>query len=175
MWRLRGCRMEIDLEIEVAGWETLDLPSLAERAAKLVLKDRGLDPDICTLSILACDDARIAELNSDFRDKPQATNVLSWPAEERGAEQPGAPPDLPQPDVFGEITLGDIAIAYETTAREAADQGKPLENHVTHLLIHAILHLLGYDHIRDQDAQLMEEIEIRLLENQGIVNPYGQD
>ncbi|MBN2741565.1 MAG: rRNA maturation RNase YbeY [Rhodobacteraceae bacterium] len=167
--------MDIDLEIAAAGWDALDLPLLSERAARLVLTDRGLDPDICTLSILACDDARIAELNEDFRAKAQATNVLSWPAEERGAEQPGATPGLPQPDIFGEIELGDIAIAYETCAREAADQGKSLENHVTHLIIHAILHLLGYDHIRDEDAQLMEEIEIRLLESQGIVNPYGQD
>jgi probable rRNA maturation factor len=167
--------MDIDLEIAAAGWDALDLPALAERAAQRVLTDRGLDPEICTLSVLACDDARIAELNEDFRAKAQATNVLSWPAEERGAEQPGATPDLPQPDIFGEIELGDIAIAYETVAREAADQGKTLENHVTHLLIHAILHLLGYDHIRDEDAQLMEEIEIRLLESQGIINPYGQD
>ena len=167
--------MDIDLEIEASGWEALDLPALAERAATLVLDDHGLDPEICSLSILACDDARIAELNGEFRAKAQATNVLSWPAEERGAERPGAPPARPAPDIFGEIPLGDLAIAYETCTREAADQGKPLENHVTHLLVHAILHLLGYDHIRDEDAQLMEEIEIRLLESQGIVNPYGQD
>ncbi|WP_295534232.1 rRNA maturation RNase YbeY [uncultured Thioclava sp.] len=167
--------MDIDIEIEAPAWEALDLPALVAHVAPLVLRDRGLDPDICTLSILACDDARIAELNADFRAKPQATNVLSWPAQERGADQPGAEPDRPAPDVFGEIALGDVAIAYETCQREAADQGKPIENHVTHLIIHAILHLLGYDHIHEQDAQLMEQIEVRLLENEGIVNPYGQD
>ncbi|MEX1660371.1 rRNA maturation RNase YbeY [Thioclava sp. 15-R06ZXC-3] len=167
--------MDIDIEIEAPAWEALGLPALVAHVAPLVLRDRGLDPDICTLSILACDDARIAELNADFRAKPQATNVLSWPAQERGADQPGAEPDRPAADVFGEIALGDVAIAYETCQREAADQGKPIENHVTHLIIHAILHLLGYDHIREQDAQLMEQIEVRLLENEGIVNPYGQD
>ena len=75
--------------------------------------------------------------------------------------------------MFGEIALGDIAIAWETCAREAAEQGKAIENHVTHLLVHAILHLLGYDHIHDEDAALMEQIEIRLLESEGIINPYG--
>ena len=109
---------------------------------------------------MGCDDARIAELNGDFRDKPQPTNVLSWPSEERGAAQPGAAPALPTgPDP----ELGDIAIAYETCAREAAEQGKPMADHVTHLIVHAVLHLLGYDHIRDADATLMEatEVEIR--------------
>lgn len=164
--------MEIDLEIADPRWEALGLEDLAARAARLVLEDRGIAPGLCHLSVLACDDARIAELNAEFRDKPKATNVLSWPAEERGAEEAGAGPALPSPDVFGEIELGDLAIAYETCAREAGEQGKTPADHTLHLLIHATLHLLGYDHIRDADAELMEQIEIRLLESVGIRNPY---
>ncbi|SFN16864.1 probable rRNA maturation factor [Thioclava dalianensis] len=168
-----GAPMDIEIEIEDERWEALDLDTRVAQAAALVLADLGIEPEICTLSVLACDDVRIMELNADFRDKPTATNVLSWPAEERGAAQPGATPAPPGPDIFGEIALGDIAIAWETCAREAAEQGKAIENHVTHLLVHAILHLLGYDHIHDEDAALMEQIEIRLLESEGIVNPYG--
>lgn len=164
--------MEIDLEIEDPRWETVGLEDLMTRAASLVLEDRGIEAELCRLSVLACDDARIAELNGEYRDKAKPTNVLSWPAEERGAEEPGAHPEPPAPDVFGEIELGDLAIAYETCAREAEEQGKSVEDHTLHLLIHAVLHLLGYDHIRDEDAQVMEQIEIRLLESVGIRNPY---
>ncbi|KFE34598.1 rRNA maturation RNase YbeY [Thioclava atlantica] len=164
--------MEIEIEIEDPRWEALGLEELAERAARMVLEDRGIDPALCRLSVLACDDARIAELNAEFRDKPKATNVLSWPAEERGAEEAGAEPIAPEPDIFGEIELGDLAIAYETCAREAGEQDKSLADHALHLLVHAVLHLLGYDHVRDEDARLMEQIEIRLLESVGIRNPY---
>ncbi|MBD3805026.1 MAG: rRNA maturation RNase YbeY [Thioclava sp.] len=164
--------MEIEIEIEDARWEAVGLAALAERAARLVLEDRGIDPALCRISVLACDDARIAELNAEYREKPKPTNVLSWPAEERGAQKEGADPEPPAPDVFGEIELGDLAIAFETCAREAEQQGKALADHVLHLLIHATLHLLGYDHIRDKDAEAMEQIEIRLLESVGIRNPY---
>jgi len=68
--------------------------------------------------------------------------------------------------------LGDIAIAFGTCEREAADQGKPLRDHVTHLLVHGTLHLLGYDHVRDGDAALMEATEIRILADMGLANPY---
>lgn len=164
--------MEIEIEIEDPRWEAVGLAALAERAARQVLEDRGIDPALCRISVLACDDARIAELNAEYREKPKPTNVLSWPAEERGAQEEGADPEPPAPDVFGEIELGDLAIAFETCAREAEQQGKALADHVLHLLIHATLHLLGYDHIRDKDAEAMEQIEIRLLESVGIRNPY---
>lgn len=164
--------MQIDIDIEDARWEALGLEALAERAAAAVAQEFGLAPEICELSLLGCSDARIAELNDEFRDKPRPTNVLSWPAEERAADEAGAAPEAPQPDIFGAITLGDIAIAVETCEREAAEQGKPVADHVTHLLVHGLLHLMGYDHIRDEDAALMEGIEIRILEQMGIVNPY---
>ena len=164
--------IQIDIDLEDPRWATLDLATLAARAAMGVAADRALAPDQCELSVLGCDDARIAELNAEFRGKPAPTNVLSWPAEERGVDVPGQVPAAPVPDMFGMIAFGDVAIAYETCLREAEEQQKTAQDHVTHLLVHAILHLLGYDHIDDQDAALMEETERRILDRMGIVNPY---
>jgi probable rRNA maturation factor len=81
-------------------------------------------------------------------------------------------PQLPEGQADETEELGDIAISYETCAREAAEQGKSLDDHVTHLIVHAILHLLGYDHIDDSDAALMEGTEIRVLAKLGVSNPY---
>jgi len=158
-----------DLLIEDPRWQQAGLEALAETAARATLSHLGLDPEDWEISILACDDARIAALNADFRGKPQPTNVLSWPSEERGAVAPGAPPEPPEPT---DPELGDIAIAWETCDREAREGGKPLTEHATHLIVHAVLHLLGYDHVRDEDATLMEHLEADILGKLGIPNPY---
>lgn len=161
--------MLTDTLIEDDRWQALDLVTLAERAARETLSHLGLDPDAFEIAILACDDTRIADLNTEFRDKPTPTNVLSWPSEERAPERPGARPDAPTgPDP----ELGDIAIAFDTCATEAETAGKPLPDHVTHLIVHGVLHLLGYDHIRDQDATLMEATEVEILGKLGIGDPY---
>ncbi len=165
----------LDLNIEDARWEALGLEALAEKAAGAVLLCLGVDDDEVELSVLGCNDARIADLNAEFRGKPTPTNVLSWPAEERGAEIEGEMPEPPEADAFGAIELGDIAIAYETCAREAEAAGKTLEAHATHLLVHGILHLLGFDHERDRDATLMEGLETEILGKMGIEDPYCQD
>ncbi len=162
--------MLTDTLIEDDRWHAVDLPALAERAAVATLLHLGLDPDDWEIAVLACDDARIAELNGDFRDKPQPTNVLSWPSDERGADQPGTRPAPPVPGPDSE--LGDIAIAYDTCAKEAAAAGRALADHATHLIVHATLHLLGYDHVRDQDATLMEACEVEILGKLGIPDPY---
>lgn len=164
--------MTVELTIEDPAWAVLELEALAARAETATLARLGLDPEVCEVAILACDDTRIAVLNADFRGKPTPTNVLSWPAEDLAAEQPGAAPELPELDFTGEIALGDIAIAYGTCAREAGEQGKTLANHCTHLIVHGLLHLLGYDHIRDQDATLMEGLEVEILGRLGLDNPY---
>lgn len=156
--------------IEDDRWQAAGLPALAERAAAATLAHLGLDPQDWEISVLGCDDARIAALNADFRARPQPTNVLSWPGEERGASVPGQPPALPVPG--GGRELGDIAIAYETCAREASEAGRTLTDHATHLVVHATLHLLGYDHIRDPDATLMERCETRILGKLGVCDPY---
>lgn len=163
----------VDTLIEDARWAAFGLEDLAESAARAVLAAAGLSGAGFEISLLGCDDRRIAELNADFRGKPQPTNVLSWPSEERGAATDGARPRLPRPRTAGlPQELGDIAIAWETCDREARAQDKPLRDHVTHLLVHGTLHLLGYDHLRDGDAALMEATEIRILADMGLKNPY---
>ncbi len=164
----------VDCVIEDARWEAAGLEALAEAAALATLADQGLDPALFEISLLGCDDPRIAELNGDFRDKPTPTNVLSWPSDERAAEVEGACPAAPEPGAPDwPEALGDIAIAYDTCAAEARAAGKPLADHVTHLIVHATLHLLGYDHIRDGDATLMEGSETRILAQMGLADPYA--
>ncbi|GAB5448493.1 rRNA maturation RNase YbeY [Gymnodinialimonas sp.] len=160
--------MEIDVLIEAPEWDALDLEGLAQAACIAALRDLSLNPTDFSLSILACDDARIATLNGDFRAKPTPTNVLSWPAEDRAPDTPGAMPDLE--DLPNE--LGDLALAFETCAREARDGGKPLAHHLSHLLVHGLLHCLGFDHETDADADLMEATETRILARLGVPDPY---
>lgn len=163
----------IEALIECEDWAAVDLPALAERAARAVLVDQEMEAGDWEISLLGCDDARIAVLNADFRDKPTPTNVLSWPAQDLASGEDGGEPWFPEPMVPGvPDSLGDIAIAWETCAREASEAGKAVTDHVTHLMVHGVLHLLGYDHIRDGDAAVMEKIEVRILARLGIDNPY---
>lgn len=163
----------VETIIEDPRWETFGLEALAERAGQAVLAGLGLPVQGFAISLMGCDDARIAVLNADFRGKPQPTNVLSWPSEERGAGTAGAMPVPPSPGPSDDPeSLGDIAIAWETCAREAESQGKPLVDHVTHLVVHGILHLLGYDHVAEPDAAVMEALEVRILASLGVSDPY---
>lgn len=160
--------MSVDCVIEDARWS--DIETLALTAIDATLERLGLEPSVFEISLLACDDARIAALNAEFRGKPSPTNVLSWPSDERAAAMDGEMPLPPQPGPDSE--LGDIAIAYETCAREAADAGKSMADHTIHLLVHGTLHLLGFDHERDRDATLMEGLETEILGKLGISDPY---
>ena len=164
--------MIIDLTFEDPRWTGLDFAVLAEKAIRTTLAHLGIDAALCEISLLACDDARIADLNATFRDKGGPTNVLSWPTIDLGAQSAGGKPAQPVADFNGEMPLGDIAIAWETCEREAREGGKPMAEHVTHLLVHGVLHLLGYDHIRDMDATLMMKKEGEILGKLGIGNPY---
>lgn len=156
-----------DCVIEDDRWQAAGFEDLAARAVTAALSWHQIGGEVV---VMGCDDARIAALNSDFRGKPQATNVLSWPSVEAMRDMPGARPELPQTE-----ELGDIAIAYETCRREAHAQGKTFEDHVTHLLVHAVLHLLGYDHDTDPDALMMERTEARILAGLGIADPYEEE
>ena len=162
--------MLTDTIVEHDPWDAAGLSELAEAAARAALIHLGLDPGAHEIAVLGCDDARIAALNAEFRGKPDPTNVLSWPAEDLAPEPAGTRPPPPAP---GE--LGDIAIAFETCAKEAGAGGLPLADHVTHLVVHAVLHLLGYDHVRDADATLMERLEADILCKMGLADPYADE
>jgi probable rRNA maturation factor len=162
-----------DIIVEDERWSDLNLRKLSDMAIDAVLHDLSLSTD-WEIGILACDDPKITELNADFRDKPTATNVLSWPANDLAPIEPGENPTTPEMDKFGDNALGDIAISYDTCVREANELGITMDDHTTHLLMHGCLHLLGYDHETDADATLMEGIESRLLEKLGIADPYKE-
>ena len=150
----------IDVLIEDPAWQAAEprAAALAEIAALAVLThERAGEPDI---AILLADDARLAELNVAFRGKQGPTNVLSFPAAS-GAEAPESG------------SLGDIALAFGVCAREAADQGKSLAHHLQHLTAHGVLHLLGYDHDSDAEAEAMEAKERAILAGLGVADPYA--
>lgn len=168
--------MQIEIDIADPRWSDLELEALMRQAGVATLRHLGHDPAGFELSVLACDDARIRTLNAQFRAKDVATNVLSWPTWDLSAETPGALPEPPgQGTPDHPEALGDMALAYETCAREATEQGKPFADHVAHLSVHSVLHLLGYDHQTDDDAELMEKTERVILAQLGIADPYAQD
>ena len=163
----------VETVIEDARWGAFGLAPLSERGARATLVRLGLPARGFQISLMGCDDARIASLNADFRGKPVPTNVLSWPSEERAAEFVGEAPPHPDPGPADDPeSLGDIAIAWDTCAREAEAQGKPMADHVTHLIVHGVLHLLGYDHVEAEDAALMEGLEVEILASLGVSDPY---
>ena len=166
----------VDLVIEDVRWADVlpELAGIAECAAEMALSILPENARNCEICVMACDDARIADLNRQFRDKAGATNVLSWPAFELGAEHAGEVPRVPSRSggLNARLFLGDVAIALETVVAEANETSKPLKNHVLHLILHGSLHLLGYDHETPEDAALMEGIEKRLLAAEGLPDPY---
>ncbi len=117
--------------------------------------------DPVEVSLLFTDDGPMAEINGSWRGKAKPTNVLSFPA------FPIVPGDTPGP------VLGDIVLARTTIEREAADLGKPVDDHISHLLVHGFLHLFGYDHIDEIEAHEMEALETRILAELGLSDPYG--
>lgn len=162
-----------DTVIEDPRWEALGLDAIANRAVRAVLAHVGLAQAGLTLCVMGCDDGRIAALNRDFRARPQPTNVLSWPEIDLSAGEDGGLPRLPVPgDPDDPQSLGNLAIAFDTCQREAAEAEKPLADHVTHLIVHGVLHLLGYDHVRDGDAARMEAAEVAILASLGVSDPY---
>lgn len=144
--------------IEDAGdWSFLkDASALVEAACLQVAADETMPAKPAHVTVVLSDDQNVSALNSQFRGKSKPTNVLSFPA---GA---GAEPG----------NLGDIVVACETLLREAADEDISPEHHFQHLIVHGILHLMGFDHETDAEAERMEALEIRILARLGIANPY---
>lgn len=153
----------VDLSVESPLWSAVsDLASLAERAIATASTEAGAElPPHCEVSCLFCDDEAIRSLNAQWRGIDKPTNVLSFPA--GGPDAPGA-----------SRLLGDIVLAYETVEREAASEGKPLEAHVLHLLVHGFLHLIGHDHEEAAQADVMEALESRTMIRLGCADPYAQ-
>ena len=158
--------LNFEFVIEDVRWDAQNLAEIGARVGTSLSAHLTL-PEDSSAVVMACDDAEIAQLNKDFRGKPQPTNVLSWPSADLAGDVVGQAPTLAR-----DPELGDIAMSFETCIGEAEAVGIAIADHVTHLLIHATLHLLGYDHIKDTDAELMEQIEIDVLAKLGIPNPY---
>jgi probable rRNA maturation factor len=164
--------LAVDILVEAPAW--LDaLPAaerVAERAARAAFA-AALPSDLASeCAILLADDERLRELNRRFRGKDQPTNVLSFPAESHGddhASRPAVVARDDQPQLWG-----DVAIAYGAAAAEAAAQGKSLADHLSHLVVHGVLHLIGHDHEAAEEAERMEALERRILWEIGIADPY---
>ena len=153
--------VDIDIFVEAGDWPAEgELTRLVDRAVESAFAETGADGS-SELSIVFSDDAHIRTLNAAWRRKDKPTNVLSFPAFPfpKGGKLPPM--------------LGDIVLASETVAREAALEAKPLENHITHLVIHGLLHLLGHDHETDAEAEEMETIERAALARLAIPDPYA--
>ena len=158
--------MEFDIDIE--DWPAGDWEGLATRAAAAAGEGEPLlaNPRLIA-SVLFTSDGEVHTLNREWRGRDKPTNVLSFPMLER-EELEGLGPDGPP------VMLGDIALAHETCAREAADKGVTLEAHATHLIVHGLLHLAGHDHVdSDEQAEAMEGLETAILAKLGIADPYG--
>ncbi len=156
--------LDRDLLIESDLWQSLeDLEAVIDRALAAglayVTRSEGIAflPE-CELSLVFTDDAAIRTLNADHRGKDKATNVLSFPIDEEA-------------DPFGPM-LGDIVFAYETVERESEELGVEIRDHLTHLCLHGFLHLLGYDHIEPDEADKMESVEVAILAQLDLPNPY---
>jgi probable rRNA maturation factor len=146
-------------------WQTEpDAEAAIQRAIAAAAQMTDAGDGEAELAVMLTDDAGIRTLNLNWRGIDKPTNVLSFPAlPPTGA---GGPDDAPR-------MLGDIAIAYETTRREADDEQKPFDHHLSHLAVHGFLHLMGYDHEQDDDAEAMETLEQEILAQLGIPDPYA--
>jgi probable rRNA maturation factor len=145
----------VEVSVEAGAWPALeDMRQLAENAVRAVSGATGDGvPAECEISVLLTDNAAIRTLNRTWRGKDKPTNVLSFP-------QPSGP------------LLGDIVLAAETVQDEADLAGKPVEAHIAHLMVHGLLHLLGYDHETEVEAEEMEQLEAAALAEMGVADPY---
>lgn len=150
-----------DMAINAEGWQNEEtLRRLVDSVLQATLRELGFDNIDSELSLVFTNDADIREINAKWRHIDKPTNVLSFPA---FALQPGQEP--------GEV-LGDIVIARETVEREAAEEDKSFDDHLSHLVVHGLLHLMGYDHQNDDEAEQMETLERKILASLGISDPY---
>ncbi len=159
---------DVEVVIEDDRWRAFgDVAGAVNQAiAALLASGTSGTGTLTSATVLLADDAHVASLNMNFRGKSEPTNVLSFPAGPvpavAGATAPGATG-----------YAGDVIIARETVEREAGTLGVPVLHHLQHLAVHGLLHLIGYDHITDADATVMETLETRILATLGIADPYA--
>ncbi|MBP5352260.1 MAG: rRNA maturation RNase YbeY [Alphaproteobacteria bacterium] len=168
----------LDLEIEDKRWQQVlpDIENAAQRVQKAVFEYLSQNEDLpfltadkpVSVNLCLSDDAHVRQLNRDFRQMDKPTNVLSFANIDFDSFEGTA-------DLFGEIALGDIIIAYETMQKEADEMQISLYDHFCHLFTHGLLHLSGYDHIEAEDAAYMENLEKNILQTLGIANPYADE
>lgn len=151
----------VDIAIDAGCWGDAEaLRKICEAALRQSFRTAALQAaPKSELSLLFTDDASIQQLNNRWRDKDKPTNVLSFP---------GCDPDG---EVYGPL-LGDVVFAFETVQREAADMEIDFKDHLSHLMVHGVLHLFDYDHQDDDEARIMEQLERRILADLGIADPY---
>jgi probable rRNA maturation factor len=155
-------RLTLDVVHDFDGWAVIaDIEPLILAAANALQAEVDIGAPHATAAIMLASDAEVRQLNAKWRGIDKATNVLSFPA-------PEAPGDLEQVEF-----LGDIALAFETVMAEAAEQGTTPAHHLQHLVVHGLLHLLGYDHENPADANEMEGLEVDILARLGIADPYA--
>ena len=154
----RAAGLQIDVVIEAAPWNSGSEATV--RRAIAAAAPAGLA--CAELSVVLTDDASIRALNKQWRDRDEATNVLSFPAPDASSGHRSEAP----------VLLGDIVIAFETTAREAEAESKPFAHHLSHLALHGFLHLLGYDHESEAEAETMERLERDILARLAMPDPY---
>lgn len=158
-----GQSLQFDLSVEAGAWPAEpELEALAARAGAAAARNVAQLALGGEVSLLFTNDAAMRKLNASWRGKDKATNVLSFPV----VSGPPTPPGLP-------VHLGDIVFAHETVVREATEAGLTLADHMTHLLVHGLLHLVGHDHVDDSEAAAMEGLETAILAGLGIADPYA--
>jgi probable rRNA maturation factor len=173
-------RLDISFSLESGDWETAatDVERLTEAAARAAF-EAAEKPEILggdtpvEMSLVLADDALVQTLNRDYRDKDKPTNVLSFALLDDLDDTDEDADDVLAREEGMPILIGDVILAFETVQREAREQGKSVGDHLTHLVIHGVLHLLGYDHLSDPDADRMERLETSILARMGIADPYS--
>jgi len=151
---------QIDVIVRSARWRKRPTAKTVVKKAVLAAA-KAVSTAHTELAIVLSDDSAIRTLNRDWRGKNTPTNVLSFPVAAVGKKRSASP------------YIGDIVIAYQTVAREAVAEGKPFNHHLTHLAVHGYLHLLGYDHDNDRDANEMERLERKILKRLAVPDPYA--
>ena len=170
--------IKIDISIQEKFWKThseisKQIKSLLTNVIQQTSLQRMIENKVIKdieISVLLTGDQQIRELNKNYRQQDKPTNVLSFPLLDCQKIKNGNLENLNLASKH--LALGDIVIAYQTVLREATEQNKTFENHLTHLIIHSLLHLIAFDHQEETDAKIMEGLEIMILEGMNITNPY---